>query len=136
MREKNYFFIQSSIILRENIVQRCFSNCYSALHVKKATVANLKKKFGDGKTVGGGFCVCLLSIFGFKEPIGDVLRASPTGELNTKSSLLERVNPQNRSPMDSLYPDFFLAQEQQLIKSDEVLFILQIFFFSIIIIRY
>ena len=60
------------------------------------------------------------------------LRASLTGELNTKSSLLQRVNPQNRSPMDSLYPEFFLVHEQQpiqqLIKSDGLLFILQMLF--------
>ena len=29
------------------------------LHVKRATIADLKKKLGDGKAVGGGFlCVC------------------------------------------------------------------------------
>ena len=41
-----------------------------------------KKKIGDGETVGGVFFVCLLSKLGFREPIGDALRASPADSPN------------------------------------------------------
>ena len=35
---------------------------------------NRGKGFEDGEAVGGVFFVCLLSIIGFKKPIGDALR--------------------------------------------------------------
>ena len=41
---KNYYFIKLGIILRVKQVWSCYNNCYSALQIKRATVANLKIK--------------------------------------------------------------------------------------------
>ena len=58
-KEKKVIFILPGNILREDSVYRRYSDCYSALHVWRATVANLKKKIGDGEVVEGVFlCVC------------------------------------------------------------------------------
>ena len=54
-KEKRKFFNSTGIILRRNTLQICYSDCYSALHTQRATIANLKKKIEDAESVGGIF---------------------------------------------------------------------------------
>ena len=69
MRERIIFFIELGIFLRKNIdleLLQC-SPC------QESYCSNSKKKIRDGEAIGGVFFVCLLSIIGFREPIGDAL---------------------------------------------------------------
>ena len=72
--EKTHFLFNRVIIWWENNIWSCYSNCYSALFFKRATVATLKKKFRIREAIGRCF-LCLISKIGFREPIGDALRA-------------------------------------------------------------
>ena len=65
------------IILIEENVWSCYSDCYSALHAWRATVANLKKKLELPSLLECLFCVnsvCCSPKFGFAESVGDALR--------------------------------------------------------------
>ena len=73
-RWKNHFLFNRVIIWWENNIWSCYSNCYSALFFKRATVTTLKKKFRIREAIGR-FFLCLISKIGFREPIGDALRA-------------------------------------------------------------
>ena len=42
-KKRKSFFIQLGIILRENIVWICYSNCYSILFCKRTTIAIIKQ---------------------------------------------------------------------------------------------
>ena len=72
--EKTHFLFNRVIIWWENNIWSCYSNCYSALFFKRATVTTLKKKFRIREAIGR-FFLCLISKIGFREPIGDALRA-------------------------------------------------------------
>ena len=72
--EKTHFLFNRVIIWWENNIWSCYSNCYSALFFKRATVATLKKKFRIREAIGRCF-LCLISKIGFREPFGDALRA-------------------------------------------------------------
>ena len=52
MREKELFFNSTGISLMRNNLCKSYSDCYSALQAWRATVANLKKKYGDAEAVG------------------------------------------------------------------------------------
>ena len=73
-RWKNHFLFNRVIIWWENNIWSCYGNCYSALFFKRATVTTLKKKFRIREAIGRCF-LCLISKIGFREPIGDALRA-------------------------------------------------------------
>ena len=64
------------IILIEENVWSCYSDCYSALHAWRAIVANLKKKLELPSLLECLFCVnsvCCSPKFGFTESVGDAL---------------------------------------------------------------
>ena len=75
------------IILIEENVWSCYSDCYSTLHVWRATVANLKKKLELPSLLECLFCVNSVYFppkFGFTESVGDALTYQILSQAKTK----------------------------------------------------
>ena len=75
-KEKEYFFIQPGISLMRNNLCKSYSDCYNALQIWRATVANLKKNLEMPRLldfilgVNSGFFLQNLEM---PSPVGDAL---------------------------------------------------------------
>ena len=91
MGEKELFFYSTGYYFKGEFFLRCYSNCYSALHVKRATVANLKIfwRWRGCCLLEGFFCVFALHI-------GDALTPlTETENQNLKSTILFHSHSSN-----------------------------------------